>query len=109
MNVRAYLWQRGTAALLLPLILIHLAVIFYATRQGLTAADMLNRTRGSVAWAAFYGTFVLAASIHAVIGIRNVLAEWTSLSPKSAASLSGLLGLLLLVLGARAIYAMALA
>ena len=39
MNVRLYVWQRATAALMVPLVLIHIAVIFYATRQGLTAAE----------------------------------------------------------------------
>src|SRR6202044_2861731 len=53
MNVRLYVWQRGTAALMAPLVLIHIAVIFYATRQGMTAADILSRTHGSFVWAAF--------------------------------------------------------
>ena len=52
MNVRLYVWQRATAALLVPLVAVHLAVIFYATRQGLSAADILARTRGSIAWGA---------------------------------------------------------
>ncbi len=52
MNVRLYLWQRLTAALMLPLLLVHLAVIFYAMRKGFSAADILSRTRGSIAWAA---------------------------------------------------------
>ena len=43
MNVRRYLWQRATAAIMLPLVLLHVAVIFYATRQGMTAADILAR------------------------------------------------------------------
>jgi fumarate reductase subunit C len=34
MNVRLYVWQRLTAALMVPLVLVHVAVIFYATRQG---------------------------------------------------------------------------
>ena len=34
MNVRLYLWQRVTAALMVPLLLVHLAVIFYASRKG---------------------------------------------------------------------------
>ena len=37
MNVRLYLWQRGTAVLLVPMILVHLTVIFYAMDQGLSA------------------------------------------------------------------------
>ena len=49
MNVRLYVWQRATAALMAPLVLVHIAVIFYATRPGLSAADILSRTHGSVA------------------------------------------------------------
>src|SRR5262249_43348305 len=56
MNVRLYVWQRATAALMLPLVLVHVTVIFYATRRGMTAADILARTRGSIVWAALYGT-----------------------------------------------------
>lgn len=52
MSVRAYLWQRGTAVLLVALIAVHLGVIFYASGQHLSAADILARTRGSIAWGA---------------------------------------------------------
>ena len=69
MNVRLYVWQRATAAVMAPLVMVHIAVIFYATRHGMSAADILGRTRGSIAWAAFYGLFVLAVSIHASIGV----------------------------------------
>lgn len=105
MNVRLYVWQRGTAALMAPMVLVHLAVIFYATRQGLTAADILGRTRGSIAWGVFYGVFVIAAAIHAGIGIRNVAAEWTALGGRGADLLAVVFGLALLVLGARGVYA----
>ena len=84
MSIRLYVWQRLTAALLAPLVLVHIAVIFYAMRRGLTATDILSRTHGSVAWAAFYGTFVLAAAIHGSIGVRNVLAEWSPLSGRAS-------------------------
>jgi succinate dehydrogenase cytochrome b556 subunit len=77
MNVRLYVWQRLTAAIMAPLVLAHIVVIFYATRKGLSAADILARTRGSFAWASFYGAFVVAAAIHATIGVRNVLTEWS--------------------------------
>src|SRR5262249_47295351 len=40
MNVRLYVWQRLTAALMVPLVLAHVAVIFYASRKGMTAADI---------------------------------------------------------------------
>jgi fumarate reductase subunit C len=108
MNVHLYVWQRATAALMAPLVLIHIAVIFYATRQGMSAADILSRTHGSVVWAAFYGLFVAAVSIHAAIGVRNILTEWSPLEDRGAGYLAVIFGLLLAVLGARAIFAVAL-
>ena len=108
MNVRLYFWQRATAALMLPLILVHLAVIYYATRRGLTAADILARTRGSLAWASFYGLFVSAAAVHGAIGVRNVLTEWAPLSKRGAELLAIGLGVALLLLGLRAVIAVVL-
>jgi fumarate reductase subunit C len=108
MNVRLYVWQRGTAALMVPLVAVHLAVIFYATRQGLSAADILSRTRGSVVWGAYYGLFVAAVSIHAAIGVRNVLAEWSPLTGRRAGQLAIAFGLLLAALGLRAVAAVVL-
>jgi fumarate reductase subunit C len=108
MNVRLYVWQRVTAAVMVPLVLLHVVVIFYATRQGMTAADILARTRGSIVWASLYGLFVVAAAIHAAIGVRNVLTEWSPLEDRSAGILAGAFGALLLLLGARAVGAVVL-
>ena len=108
MNVRLYVWQRATAALMVPLVLLHIAVIFYATRKGMTAADILSRTQGSIVWATYYGLFVAAASIHAAIGVRNVLTEWSSLYDRRAGQLAIAFGLLLAALGVRAVYAVVL-
>ena len=108
MNVRLYVWQRATAALMVPLVAVHLAIIFYATRQGLSAADILARTRGSIAWGAYYGLFVAAVSIHAAIGVRNVLAEWSPLAERRAGQLAVAFGLLLAALGFRAVAAVVL-
>ena len=108
MNVRLYVWQRATAAIMAPLVLVHVAVIFYATRQGLTAADILSRTHGSAAWASYYGLFVLAASIHASIGVRNVLIEWSPLDERRSGLLAITFGLLLAFLGVHAIIALVL-
>jgi fumarate reductase subunit C len=109
MRFRLYLLQRATAAIMAPLVILHLLMIFVATRQGVTAADILARTKGNVAWALFYGVFVLAAAVHAAIGLRTVLAEW---GPRrlagSARALDGAMwaiGLGLAVLGLRAVYA----
>jgi fumarate reductase subunit C len=72
------LWvaQRASAALLALCVTVHLATILYAVQGGLTGAEILGRTRGNAAWAAFYTVFVLAAAVHAPIGLRAVLAEW---------------------------------
>ena len=72
------LWvaQRITAAILAVCVVVHLATIIYAVQGGLSAAEILGRTRGNTAWLAFYAVFVLAAAIHAPIGLRAVLGEW---------------------------------
>jgi fumarate reductase subunit C len=108
MNVRLYVWQRATAALMLPLVLLHVAVIFYATRRGMTAADILARTRGSIMWAVLYGTFVIAAAIHAAIGVRNVLIEWSPLGERATSFFAMAFGAALLLLGLRAVAAVVL-
>jgi fumarate reductase subunit C len=108
MNVRLYLWQRLTAAVMVPLVLVHIAVIFYATRRGLSAADILARTHGSLAWAAFYGVFVAAAAVHASIGVRNILTEWSPLDDRRAGLFAIGFGLTLALLGFRAVAAVVL-
>lgn len=109
MSLRLYLAQRISAAVLLPLILVHLATILYAVDSGLTAAEILARTRGSFVWGLFYGLFVAAAAIHAGVGVRNILREWTPLKGRVPDSLSLFFALLLAVLGFRAVYAVVLA
>jgi hypothetical protein len=44
MNVSLYVWQRATAAVMAPMVAAHIAIIFYATRHGMAAADILART-----------------------------------------------------------------
>jgi fumarate reductase subunit C len=107
-SIRLYIWQRATAALLFPMICVHAAVIFYAMRHGLTAADILSRTHDSVAWALFYGSFVLIASVHGSIGVRNVLAEWSPWTGRTAGIAAMLFGAALIVLGLRAVAAVVL-
>ena len=79
MNIRAQvlLWtaQRVSAAVLAVCVVVHLVTIIYAVRNGLSAVEILGRTRGNVGWAAFYTLFVLAVAVHAPIGLRSVLAE----------------------------------
>ncbi len=109
MNVRLYLWQRVTAAIMAPLIVIHVVLIFYATRKGLSAADILGRTRGSLLWGLTYGVFVVCAAIHGAIGVRNVVNEWLGLRGTALDALMWVFGALLMLLGLRAVYAVVLA
>jgi fumarate reductase subunit C len=76
-RTQSLLWlaQRGSAAVLALCVIVHLATMIVAVRGGLTAAEILGRTRGSAAWALFYGVFVAAVAIHAPIGVRTVVAE----------------------------------
>jgi fumarate reductase subunit C len=108
MNVRLYILQRATAAIMAPLVLLHIAVIFYANHKGLSAADILSRTRGSVAWALFYGVFVAAVATHASIGVRTILTEWSPLQGRARDIAVIAFGLMLLLLGLRAIAAVVL-
>ncbi len=71
------LWvaQRASAAVLALCVAVHLVTMIYAVRHGLSAAEILGRTRGNYGWLAFYATFVGAVAIHAPIGLRTILAE----------------------------------
>jgi fumarate reductase subunit C len=75
-ETRLWILQRASAAVLALCVLVHLATIVYAVQGGLTAAEILGRTRGNWGWLAFYSIFVLAASVHAPIGLRAVFIEW---------------------------------
>ena len=104
-ETRLWLLQRATALVMAPLVLGHLALIVYAVQGGLSAEEILSRTRGNVFWAAFYGVFVLAAAVHGSIGLRSVLREAARLSTKSAGLLAAAFAAALVLLGLRAVYA----
>jgi fumarate reductase subunit C len=100
-----FLAQRASALVLAPLVLVHLGLAIYAIHGGLTAAEILGRTQGSLGWTLFYGLFVVAAAVHAPLGLRNVAREWMGWKgPVVDLALAGF-GLGLLVLGWRAVSA----
>ncbi len=106
-RAQSLLWlaQRASAAVLAACVGVHLATMIIAVRGGLTAAEILSRTRGSVAWAAFYGVFVRAVAIHAPIGIRTVVAEMRGGHHRVVDGIALVFGVVLAVLGTRAIVA----
>ena len=77
-RTQTLLWiaQRTSAAVLAICVTLHLATIIYAVQGGLTAAEILARTRGNATWLAFYVLFVLAVAVHAPIGLRAIAIEW---------------------------------
>ena len=105
METRLFVLQRLSAMLLAPLVIVHLGLVLYAVRGGLTAGEILGRTQGSTGWALFYGLFVLAVSLHAPIGVRNVLKEWTRWRGQSLDLAMLALAAALMALGLRAVWA----
>ena len=106
LELRLFVVQRITAMILAPLVLIHLATIFYAVRGGLSAAEILDRTQGSLLWAGFYGLFVVAASIHGAIGLRSIVREMTGISGVAVDAVAVVFCVAGLALGFRAVGAL---
>ena len=105
LSLRLYMAQRITAILMAPFVIGHLAVMIYAIQGGLSAAEILGRTQGSLLWFLFYGTFVIAVSIHGAIGLRTVVHEWAGLKGAALEAFMWAVGLGLFTLGARAVWA----
>ncbi len=107
----ALLWlaSRVSAMILALCVVVHLATMIVAVRGGLTAAEILGRTRGSMVWALFYGTFVIAVAVHAPLGLRTVLGE-SARWPERVLDMGLLLfGILVLFTGLRAVVAVTMA
>lgn len=98
-----YMVQRFSAMLMAPLIIVHLVTIVYAIQGGLSASEILGRTQGSVFWMLFYGLFVIAASVHGAIGLRNILREMTPWRGRSLDFSAAGFALVVLLLGLNAV------
>lgn len=105
MNPKLFAAQRITAFILAAAVAIHLVTILLAIRGGLNAGEILARTRGNIPFMVFYVTFVVAIAIHAPIGLRNVLREWTPWRGRTLDIALFLFAFLLFALGFRAVYA----
>ncbi len=109
MSARAQvlLWgaQRISAMVLALCLVVHLVTIIYAIRNGLTAAEILGRTQGNIAWAGFYMLFVAAIAVHAPIGLRTILSESLGWRGRSLEISVLTVGIALALWGGRAVYA----
>ena len=104
-RAQTLLWvaQRASAAVLALCVAVHLATMIYAVRGGITAAEILARTQGSVAWFTFYSLLVLAIVVHVPIGMRAVLGEWLGWRGRSRDLALVLFGMILAWSGMRAV------
>lgn len=107
-DIRLYMLQRISAMILAPLIVGHIATMIVAVQNGLSAAEILGRTQGSLWWGLFYGLFVIAVSVHAAIGLRTVAFEWLKLKGRALDLLAWAIFAGLLLLGGRAVAAVVL-
>lgn len=108
LGLRLYVAQRLSAMVMIPLTLGHIAVMVYAIQGGLSAAEILGRTKGSIVWFLFYGLFVLAVSLHASIGLRVIVHETLGLKGRGLEIFMWLTAILLLAMGLRALLAVTL-
>ena len=103
-EAKRWYWQRISAMVLALCVVVHVAGMIYAVRGGLSAAEILGRTRGNLAFAAFYTTFVLACVVHVPIGLAKIFEEWLSMNRFLAITTSKLFTITILFLGLRAVY-----
>ena len=105
-STQAKLWyaQRISAMLLALCVLVHLVTILYAMRGGLSAVEILARTRGNFPFAIFYVVFVMSVVVHAPIGLARIAEEWMQWRGRSLHVALLLVTLLLTVLGLRAVW-----
>lgn len=104
-QARRWYLQRISAMVLALCVLVHLAGMILAVRGGLSGAEILARTQGSVGWGAFYAVFVLACAVHVPPGLMNIATEWWRWPAPRALWLGRAFGVVILVAGWRAVYA----
>jgi len=100
---RLWLAQRVSAAILALAVVLHLGTIIYAVRGGVTASEIVDRIGGNLGWWPFYTEYVLAAAVHAPIGLRVVLREMTPIVPRRVDLICFGFSALLAVLGMRVV------
>ena len=104
-TVETWTWvtMRLTSMVLALAVVVHLATMIIVIQNGLSADEILSRTQGSITWLVFYAVFVLAASIHGAIGLRNIVREHTAWRGRSLDASAMGFALVLVWLGLRAV------
>lgn len=104
-SIEVWTWivMRLSSMVLALAVVVHLATMIIVIQNGLSADEILARTRGSLAWYVFYAIFVVVAAIHGSIGLRNIVREHTAWRGRSLDAAGLVFALVLLVLGLRAV------
>ena len=105
-QVVLWLVQRASAIVLAVCVAVHLMTMIVAVQGGLSAAEIVDRVSGSSIWLSFYLTFVLAAAVHAPIGVSRILTQWTPFPALVCHGVSAALSATIAVLGGRAAIAL---
>ena len=103
-EAKLWYWQRISAMVLALCVIVHIGVMIHAVRGGLSAAEILGRTRGNLGFAAFYAVFVLACVVHVPIGLTRVCEEWLGMNRFLAVTTAKLATITILFLGLRAVF-----
>jgi fumarate reductase subunit C len=103
-QARLWYWQRISAMALALFVIVHIAVMVYAVRGGLTGAEILARTRGSIVFGLFYAGFAAACAVHVPIGLLRIAEEWLGWRGRGAVAAALAFAVLLAVMGLRAVY-----
>lgn len=103
-QARLWYWQRVSAMVLALCVLVHLGVMVYAVRGGLSAAEILGRTQGNWGFGLFYAVFVFACAVHVPIGLARIMEEALGWRGFKVAFVTRLFGLVLLGMGLRTVY-----
>ena len=103
---QAKLWyaMRISSMVLAVCVLLHIATVIYAVRGGLSAAEILGRTHGNWFFGAFYVVFVVACSVHVPLGLAAIAREWLRVRERMALVFAQVVGLVILLMGLRAVY-----
>jgi fumarate reductase subunit C len=104
MQAKLWYWQRASAIILAAGVLVHLGVMIYAVRGGLSAAEILGRTHGSRLFGALYTLLVLSCAVHVPIGLVAIAEEWAGWRGSKVVIGAGLFSAVIVIMGLRAVY-----
>ena len=108
-QAKLWFWQRASAMVLAVGVLAHLAVMIYAVRGGLSAAEILGRTQGNWFFGGFYGLFVLTCAVHVPLGLVAISEEWLGWRGPKVMIGAGLFSVVIAIMGLRTVYGVVVA